>query len=187
MNLTNEQILNQLNTNGEFAINFIIDNNPNAVAENLTSYGVELPNNPSNQTIREILDELMITAPESDIQDILNVPYIDQPSDPDNYTGGLQAQLECPNPPCPRELTTGIIIAIISAVGAIGAGVASVVRSKKEKETAEIYLQQQEQLLAEQQRLEEANKILGINKSTFYVIIGLLALVMVIVVISKKK
>lgn len=187
MNLTNEQILNQLNTSGEFAINFIIDNNPNAVAENLTSYGVELPNNPSNQTIREVLDELMVTAPESDIQDILNVPYIDQPSDPDNYTGGLQAQLECPNPPCPRGLSVAVVVAIISAVATVGVAVAGVVRSKKEKETAEIYAQQQEQLLAEQQRLDAENKILGINKSTFYVIIGLLALVMVIVVISKKK
>ena len=186
MNLTNEQILDNVANNGEFAINFIIDNNPNAVAENLTSYGVELPNNPSNETIRNVLDELMITAPESDIQDILNVPYINEPLDPNNYTGGLQAQLECPNPPCPREAII-LTLAIISAVATVGVAVAGVVRSKKEKETAEIYAEQQAQLLAEQQRLEAENKILGINKSTFYVIVGLLALVMVIVVISNKK
>jgi len=183
MNLTNEQILENVANDGNFAINFIIDNNPNAVSENLTSYGVELPNNPSNQTIREILDELMITAPESDIQDILNVPYLD---DADNYTGGLKQQIECPNPPCPRVATV-VVIAIISAVATVSVAVAGVIKSKKEKETAEIYAQQQEQLLAEQQRLEAENKILGINKSTFYVIVGLLALVMVIVVISKKK
>ncbi len=181
MNLTNEQILENVANNGDFGINFIIDNNPNAVSENLTSYGVELPNNPSNQTIREVLDELMITAPESDIQDILNVPYLD---DANNYTGGLQAQIECPNPPCSRSLT--VALAIISAVATLGVAVAGVVRSKKEKETAEIYAEQQAQLLAEQQRLDAENKILGINKSTFYVIVGLLALVMVIVVISKK-
>ena len=184
MNLTNEQILENVANNGDFAINFIIDNNPNAVSENLTSYGVELPNNPSNQTIRQILDELMITAPESEIQDILNVPYLD---DADNYTGGLKQQIECPNPPCPRGLPVAVVVAIISAVATVGVGIAGVVKSRKEKETAEIYAQQQAQLLAEQQRLEAQNKILGINKSTFYVIVGLLALVMVIVVISKKK
>jgi len=126
----------------------------------------------------------MITAPESDIQDILNVPYLD---DADNYTGGLRQQIECPNPPCPRAVPVAIVVAIIGAVATVGSAIAGVVRSKKEQETAEIYLEQQEQLIAEQQRLEEANKILGINKSTFYVIVGLLALVMVIVVISKKK
>lgn len=183
MNLTNDQILENVANNGDFAINFIIDNNPNAVSENLTSYGVELPNNPSNQTIREVLDELMITAPESDIQDILNVPYLDEA---DNYTGGLRQQIECPNPPCQR-LAPAIVVAIIGAVATVGSAIAGVVRSKKEKETAEIYAEQQAQLLAEQQRLDAQNKILGINKSTFYVIVGLLALVMVIVVISKKK
>ena len=125
----------------------------------------------------------MLSAPESDIQDILNVPYLD---DANNYTGGLKEQIECPNPPCTR-LATVVVIAIISAVATVSVAVAGVVRSKKEQETAEIYAEQQEQLLAEQQRLDAENKILGINKSTFYVIVGLLALVMVIVVISKKK
>lgn len=181
---TNQQIYQNLTTDGEYAINFIIDNNPLAVAENLTAYGVELPANPSNASIRQTLDQLMITAPESDVMDILDVPYLE---DAPNYTGGMSETIDCPNPnePCQRAIPAIVVAAIIGAVATTGAVVANSIRSKKEREAA-AQLAAQEAAL--QQQLIDAQKERGgMNKTTLYVLAGLMVLVGIVVVIAKRK
>jgi hypothetical protein len=180
---TNQQIYQNLTTNGEYAINFIIDNNPLAVAENLTAYGVQLPANPSNASIRQTLDQLMLTAPENEVMDILDVPYLE---DAPNYTGGMSETIDCPNPnePCQR-IAPIIVAAIIGAVATTGAVIANSIRSKKEREAA---AQLQEQEAALQQQLIDAQKERGgMNKTTLYVLAGLMVLVGIVVVIAKRK
>ena len=180
---TNQQIYQNLTTNGEYAINFIIDNNPLAVAENLTAYGVELPANPSNASIRQTLDQLMITAPESDVMDILDVPYLE---DAPNYTGGMSETIDCPDPtqPCQR-IAPIIVAAIIGAVATTGAIVANSIRSKKEREAA-AQLAAQEAAL-QQQLIDAQQQRGGMNKTTLYVLAGLMVLVGIVVVIAKRK
>jgi|LUMR01.1.fsa_nt_gb hypothetical protein len=180
---TNQQIYQNLTTDGEYAINFIIDNNPLAVAENLTAYGVELPANPSNASIRQTLDQLMITAPESDVMDILDVPYLE---DAPNYTGGMSETIDCPDPtqPCQR-LAPIIVAAIIGAVATTGAVVANSIRSKKEREAA-AQLAAQEAAL-QQQLIDAQEQRGGMNKTTLYVLAGLMVLVGIVVVIAKRK
>ena len=180
---TNQQIYQNLTTNGEYAINFIIDNNPLAVAENLTAYGVQLPANPSNASIRQTLDQLMITAPESDVMDILDVPYLE---DAPNYTGGMSQTIDCPDPsqPCQR-IAPIIVAAIIGAVATTGAIVANSIRSKKEREAA-AQLAAQEAAL-QQQLIDAQQQRGGMNKTTLYVLAGLMVLVGIVVVIAKRK
>lgn len=180
---TNQQIYQNLTTNGEYAINFIIDNNPLAVAENLTAYGVELPANPSNASIRQTLDQLMITAPESDVMDILDVPYLE---DAPNYTGGMSETIDCPDPsqPCQR-IAPIVVAAIIGAVATTGAIVANSIRSKKEREAA-AQLAAQEAAL-QQQLIDAQQQRGGMNKTTLYVLAGLMVLVGIVVVIAKRK
>ena len=57
--MTNAQIWAQVNNDPNFAINFIIDNNPAAVESNITGEGISLPANPSNAQIRGEIDALM--------------------------------------------------------------------------------------------------------------------------------
>ena len=180
---TNQQIYQNLTTDGEYAINFIIDNNPLAVAENLTAYGVELPANPSNASIRQTLDQLMITAPESDVMDILDVPYLE---DAPNYTGGMSETIDCPDPtqPCQR-LAPIIVAAIIGAVATTGAVVANSIRSKKEREAAAQLAAQDAAL--QQQLIDAQEQRGGMNKTTLYVLAGLMVLVGIVVVIAKRK
>ena len=90
--MTSAQIWAKLKSDPNFAINFIIDNNPAAVESNLTGQGVSLPANPSNAQIRAEIDAMMMQIKEgvdnTDLiaNDILYVPYID--TNP-NYTGGM--------------------------------------------------------------------------------------------------
>ena len=46
--MTSTQIIDLLNTDLEFGINFIIDNNPQAVESNISALSIPLPQNPSN-------------------------------------------------------------------------------------------------------------------------------------------
>ena len=90
--MTSSQIWAKLQTDPQFAINFIIDNNPAAVEGNLTGQGVSLPANPSNAQLRGEIDALMLQINDgidnTDLisNDILAVPYVD--TNP-NYTGGM--------------------------------------------------------------------------------------------------
>ena len=45
--LTSQEIVDLLNSDFEFAVNFIIDNNPSAVESNISSLSIPLPQNPS--------------------------------------------------------------------------------------------------------------------------------------------
>ena len=77
-NLTPNEIIANLG-NTEFAINFIIDNNPSGVEANITGFSIPLPQDPSNLQLREVIDDLLNDsdndqAPQM-IADILDVPY----------------------------------------------------------------------------------------------------------------
>ena len=92
-NLTPNEIIANLG-NTEFAINFIIDNNPSGVEANITGFSIPLPQDPSNLQLREVIDDLLNDsdndqAPQM-IADILDVPYL---TETNNYTGNLRQEL----------------------------------------------------------------------------------------------
>ena len=77
--LTNQQIVDLLNNDTEFGINFIIDNNPSAVESNISALSLPLPQNPSNLQLKEVIDDLVDSSVENqnaqqDIEYILSVP-----------------------------------------------------------------------------------------------------------------
>ena len=168
--LTNAQILDKLQNDYEFGINFIIDNNPEGVEANLNATRSQL-----KAKINEIIDlgqgELAI--------EILQVPYLNQA---DNYTGNLEQPLKQigrnNGVPQPRA----VAIAIISLVATIGGGILAVKQQQQETEALQIQAEMQEQVLEAER---ERNNILGVPKTLFYALIGIVALVIIVIAIRK--
>ena len=99
-NMTTNQIIDLLATDFDFGINFIIDNNPQAVESNISALSIPLPENPSNLQLREVIDTLLQDgsdemAPEK-VEQIVMVPYIDTQT---NYTGQLGQEIAQLMPP----------------------------------------------------------------------------------------
>ena len=182
--MTSAQIWSNLQSDPQFAINFIIDNNPAAVESNLTGQGVSLPANPSNAQIRGEIDALMEQIKEgvdnTDLisNDILAVPYID--TNP-NYTGGMTNNASFmtavnnerainPNNKIQGSIWIGVISGITNAVGGIISGI-------QNKQIAQIQQQNlQMQLEADRDRFE-SGKVFGIPMMVVLAMIGFVAFV----------
>lgn len=180
--MTSAQIWAKLKNDPNFAINFIIDNNPAAVESNLTGQGVSLPANPSNAQIRAEIDAMMMQIKEgvdnTDLiaNDILYVPYVD--TNP-NYTGGMvnnpdfmQAvnNSRASNPNESAGIWVGVITGITNAVGGIIQGI----------QGKQIQQMQNEALLAQLEYDRdrfESGKVFGIPMMVVLAMIGFLAFV----------
>ena len=180
--MTSSQIWAKLQTDPQFAINFIIDNNPTAVESNLTGQGVMLPANPSNAQLRGEIDALMLQINEgidnTDLiaNDILMVSYID--TNP-NYTGGMLSNAEFMqavhnNAAMHPNASAGIFMAVISGiVNAVG-GIVQGIQQKQ------IQQMQNEALMAQLEYDRdrfESGKVFGIPMSIVLAMIGFLAFV----------
>ena len=185
--LTNQQIVDLLNNDTEFGINFIIDNNPSAVESNISALSLPLPQNPSNLQLKEVIDDLVDSSVENqnaqqDIEYILSVPYDDTTN---NYTGGFASYLSANMPPPPANAS--VVLSIVTAVGSIFNGVANLITSKRQLEGLEI--QQEMQTAQIQFELDkiERTRVLGIPQAVFIAILGFLMLMVVIVFLTKGK
>jgi len=183
--LTTEQMMNLLNTDYEFGINFVIDNNPTAVQGKIDSLGLPLSANPSNLQIREAIDDLMLSD-DSDkwekLKEITEVFYDD--TNP-NYTGGFandfaQMQTDSPN----AVASGGIIITAIT--GFLQAG-ANAYAGWTNMQVSQDQLEMQENALAQQWAMFQDSKIMGIPQTTFIAILGFILAVLVIMSMNKKK
>ena len=89
-----EEIIGLIQNDTEFAINFIIDNNPSGVESNISMFSIPLPQDPSNLQLREVIDDLLNDSENEDapdqINEILSVQYLDST---DNYTGNLAQEI----------------------------------------------------------------------------------------------
>lgn len=182
--LTNAQILNNLQTDYEFGINFIIDNNPEGVEANLNANNFTLQPNPTKSQLKAKIDEIIGLGQEELAIEILQVPYLNQAN---NYTGNLEEpikQIGATNGiATPRAV--GVAIAIITLVTTIGGGILALKGNQAQQELAQTQLEQQQVLAQMQQQEIEANKVLGLPKSVFYGLIGLIGLVFVIIALRK--
>jgi len=185
--LTNQQIVDLLNNDTEFGINFIIDNNPNAVESNISALSLPLPQNPSNLQLKEVIDDLIDSSVENqnaqqDVEYILQVPYVDTTN---NYTGGFSSYISANMPPSAPNQKVGL--AIVSAISGIFQGVANLITSKRQLEGLEI--QQEMQTAQIQFELDkiERTRVLGIPQAVFIAVLGFLMLMVVIVFLTKGK
>ena len=84
--MNSNQIVSKLQNDWSFGVNFIIDNNPNGVQSNLTSLGVDLPDNPTKATLRSVINQLIEEGRGSAIVESLSVPYINEsPNSPGGF------------------------------------------------------------------------------------------------------
>ena len=184
--LTSTQIIELLNTDFEFGINFIIDNNPQAIENNISGLSLPLPQNPSNLQMREVIDALLQdgsdeTAVEK-ISEIIHVPYDDGAT---NYTGGFGEYLQSQQPPAQSNASAGLMIA--NLVGGILNVAGTIWNSYKQEDIMEL----QQEMLNEQYAYEldkiERTKVLGIPQSVFIAVIGFIMFVVLILFLSNRK
>ena len=185
--LSNQQIVELLNSDIEFGINFIIDNNPSAVESNISALSLPLPQNPSNLQLREVIDGLIETSPENekaqeDIEFILLVPYIDTTN---NYTGGFGSYLSA-NMPKSQSNQKGLL-SIVTALGGIFEGVASLIATKRQVEIAEIQQEMQTGQIQYELDKIERTRVLGIPQAVFIAVLGFLMFMVLILFLTKPK
>ena len=185
-NLTSEQIIDLLNSDFEFGVNFIIDNNPSSVESNISGLSMPLPQNPSNLQLREVLDTLLQDGENesavSQFTEIISVPYID---DAANYTGGFAQYLQSASPPSQSNAKSGLVIANI--IGGIVNVAGNIWNSYKQEDILEIQQEmQQAQIEFELDKIERT-KILGIPQTVFIAVIVFVMFVVLIVFLSNRK
>ena len=183
--MTSAQIWAKLQSDPNFAINFIIDNNPAAVESNLTGQGVSLPANPSNAQIRAEIDAMMMQIKEgvdnTDLiaNDILMVPYVD--TNP-NYTGGMLSNPQFSQQlneyqashPAPSNAAAGVVIGLINGITNMVGGIISGIQQQN---IAEIEQQNLQMQLEHDRDKFESGKIFGIPMIVVLAMIGFLAFV----------
>ena len=87
MELSKNQIIGKLNTDANFLIRFIIDNNENAVVQNMKADGVPLPANYSKVDVLDAVYNSLSAGKTKSVIGWLDVPY--DASSPTPYTLGL--------------------------------------------------------------------------------------------------
>ena len=184
--LTSQEIIDLLNSDFEFGVNFIIDNNPSAVESNISSLSIPLPQNPSHLQLREVLDSILQDGEDPDaiakFTEILSVPYLDETP---NYTAGFINYLGDRMPPAPNNAS--VTVAVIGAIAGIVGVAGNIWSGYKQEDIAEI----QQQMLADQYAHEidkiERTKILGIPQTIFIAIIVFIMFVVFLLFLSRKK
>ena len=184
--LTSQEIIDLLNSDFEFSVNFIIDNNPSAVESNISSLSIPLPQNPSNLQMREVIDSLLQDGQDPDavekVTEILNVPYIDNAT---NYTAGFGAYLQSQMPPAPANAS--VTLAVIGALAGVVSVAGNIWNAYKQEDIMEIQAQmQQDQIAYELEKLERT-KILGIPQTVFIAVIVFVMFVVLIIFLSNRK
>lgn len=184
--LTSQEITDLLNSDFEFGINFIIDNNPSAVESNISSLSIPLPQNPSHLQLREVIDSILQNGEDPEaiakFTEILSVPYL---NDTPNYTAGFVDYLGDKMPPSPSNAS--VTVAVIGAIAGIVGVAGNIWSGYKQEDIAEI----QQQMLADQYAHEidkiERTKILGIPQTIFIAIIVFIMFVVFLLFLSRKK
>jgi hypothetical protein len=185
-NLTSVQIIDLLQNDFEFAVNFIIDNNPSAVESNISSLSIPLPQNPSNLQIREVIDTLLQDGTNdkavSQFQEILTVPYLDNAP---NYTGGFGNYLSSNMPPAPNNASVGA--SVMGAISGIIQVAGNIWSGYKQEDIMEIQQEMQEaQIQFELDKIEKT-KILGIPQTVFIAVIVFVMFTVLIVFLSNRR
>ena len=192
--MNNNEIVAKLNSDWRFGVNFIIDNNPDGVQANLTSIGLDIPDNPTKLVLRQFVNQLIEEGKGQQAIEVLTTPYQDNTK---NYTGGLEPTLKrlqgTSNAPDLTQVaqarSTGgnpedrsaTALAIIGLIGTIGGGILS---NAGQKQQLELEAERQETLRL-QQEMMASKKVLGLPQNVFFALLGLVAVVLIVVAIRK--
>jgi len=188
---TNKQmVLDQLNSDPSYVVDFIIDNNPSEVQAHLSGLNL-LSGTPQGDSKDSLKADIYSINDEETLRSVLSVPYVNERS---NYTGGLEVELSTPDSPIGGTKTAGTGLAIFNGVFNVGAGVLNFLTSQETTEQLEIQAELTQaqidaQLEAERLRLqkEERDKILGVSPKVLMIIIGSVVLVVIVALVTGKK
>ena len=170
-----QEIVEMVQGDGALAIFFVIDNNPEAVTMNLNSRGLLENPDPSRQ---DLFDAITSITDENTFLEVMTVPYNSQQN---NYTANLEDYF----PKVP--LKSGAFLAIAGAVLSASSSLFNWMSSRQQTEQAEIAQQMQAEQLEYQRQLDEKNRVWGIPLNTVVIFAGIIAVVIVVVVIFKRK
>jgi len=184
--LTSQEIIELLNSDFEFGVNFIIDNNPAGVESNISSLSIPLPQNPSNLQLREVIDTLLQNGDDPDavskVTEILQVNYLDTTA---NYTAGFSDYFRAKMPPAAANESVSAMV--VSAIGGILNTAGTIWAGYKQEDIAEIQAQMQQDQIAFELEKIERTKILGIPQAVFIAVIVFVMFVALIIFLSNRK
>ena len=184
--LTSQEIIDLLNSDFEFGVNFIIDNNPSGVESNISSLSIPLPQNPSNLQLREVIDTLLQDGDDPNavekVKEILEVPYLDTTA---NYTAGFGNYLRAQMPP--SSANESVSAMVVNGISNIVNTAGNIWNSYKQEDIAEIQQQMQQDQIAFELEKIERTKILGIPQAVFIAVIVFVMFVALIIFLSNRK
>lgn len=192
----NQMVLDQLNSDPNYVVDFIIDNNPTEVQAHLSGLNL-LSGTPQGDTIQSLRADVRAIDDEETLRQVLAVPYNNQAT---NYTGGLEVALSTPDAPIggTNELKSGWGLALVNGITTLGSGVANYFTTIEQGQNLEVQQEMQTEYLEAQQELldaqaqaqaeaEERSKVLGLPPAVFMSIIGAIVVIIVFAFITSKK
>ena len=175
-------VVDQLRSDPDFAVDFIVDNNPEEVLAHLTGLNL-LPVAPQEATRATVKTTLRTISDEETLREVLSVPYVNEQ---DNYTGGYQQALNVP----PDAKAGGAGVAIVNGILALGQGVASAFTARANTEASiaanQAAVQMQQQQLDAEAAEREATKVAGIPLTAFLAIIGSVVAIILIALLTRR-
>lgn len=187
-----QAVLDRLRDDPEFAVDFIIDNNPTEVQAHLSGLNLlsVVPQDATNEVLKQ--DVRRITDPQT-LEEVLRVPYI---NDAGNYTGGYGQVLDTTS-----TRVAGAGLAIFQGISTLGtaaanyftsqnqAAIASEATAQAAEATAQAQIladaqTQQAQLALEQ---EKAKRTFGIPTNAFLIIVGSIVAIIIVAMATAKR
>ena len=179
-------VVDQLRTDPDFAVDFIVDNNPEEVLAHLTGLNL-LPVAPQEATKATVKSTLRT---EETLREVLAVPYVNEQS---NYTGGYAEALSTPAHSKSGDATqkAGAGLAIVNGILSLGTAVAGAftaqANAEAQAEAQQAALQMQQEQLAAEAEAREANKVLGLPLNAFLAIVGGVVAIIVIALLTTRN
>ena len=193
MDSGNQMVIDQLYSDPNYVVDFIVDNNPTEVQAHLSGLNL-LSGTPQGDTKNSLKADVRAIDDEETLRQVLAVPYNNQAT---NYTGGLEVELSTPDAPMGgnSELKSGGGgVVLLNGLFSVGNNVLEYLTGQQTAEnlqtSAELQQQQIEaDLEAERIRAEtiEGQKVLGLPPMVFMSIIGAIAVIIVFAFATSKK
>ena len=183
-------VVDQLRTDPDFAVDFIVDNNPEEVLAHLTGLNL-LPVAPQEATKATVKSTLRTISDEETLREVLAVPYVNEQT---NYTGGYAEVLSAPahskSGDAPQK-AAGVGLAIVNGILSLGTAVAGAftaqANAEAQAEAQQAALQMQQEQLAAEAEAREANKVLGLPLNAFLAIVGGVVAIIVIALLTTRN
>ena len=177
--MTPAEIVKMVQGDPSLAIYFIIDNNPEALVQNLNS--LQLLDNP-DPTRGDLYQIVTSIKDEKTFLEVMQVPYNENQN---NYTANLEDYF-----PSTIQKSGGAPSPALAIIGGILTATSSVFNwlgSKEATEQTEIAQQMQSEQLEFLREQDAKNRVFGIPLNTVVIFAGIFAVVIVVAIIFNRK